>query len=349
MNLLILGGTVFLGRHVVDAALARGHAVTLLNRGRHGAGLFPQLERLVGDRDTDMSALRGRRFDAVIDCSGYTSADVRRAVEALADGAAHYLFVSSISVCARFAPGRVFDETGPLAAGDEGYGAQKARAEEALARALPGRYAIVRPGLIVGPHDPTGRFTYWPVRVARGGEVLAPGSPGDPLQWIDVRDLADWLVTLAEHGTAGTFNAIGPPSPARWGDVLAACVAAAGATHPQLTWVPSTWLEQNGMGGEDAFPIWVAPTGKFEGFHRWRNDRAKAAGLTFRPIADTVKAILDWYPGELERRVRVTRELAEAAKAKGQPPPKQDPGALRAGPKAEQEQELLAKWKASAR
>jgi 2'-hydroxyisoflavone reductase len=205
----------------------------------------------------------------------------------------------------------------------------------------------VRPHFIVGPYDPTDRFTYWPVRVARGGEVLAPGAPDDPLQWIDVRDLADWLVTLAEHGTTGAFNAVGPPSPARWGDVLESCVGAGGSAAT-LTWVPATWLEHNGMGGEDAFPIWVAPTGKFAGFHRWNNDRAEATGLTFRPIADTVKEILAWYPGEVERRVRVTRELAEAAKAKGQPPPPgPDPAALRTGPTGEQEQALLAKWKAS--
>ena len=161
-----------------------------------------------------------------------------------------------------------------------------------------------------------------------------------------MRDLADWLVTLAEHGTAGRFNAVAPAHPGRWGDVLETCVAAAGS-DAKLVWVPATWLEQNGMGGEDAFPIWVAPTGKFAGFHRWSNERAKAAGLTFRPIADTVKALLAWWPGELERRVRVTRELVEAAKAKGQPPPAGDPSALRAGPTREQEQAMLAKWKAS--
>jgi 2'-hydroxyisoflavone reductase len=226
----------------------------------------------------------------------------------------------------------------------ENYGGLKALCEKAAAAAFPGRAAIVRPGYIVGPGDPTDRFTYWPVRVSRGGDVLAPGSPDDPLQWIDVRDLADWLVTLAEHNTAGTFHAIGPPNPGRWGDVLQACVDA--APGAKLVWVPATWLEQNGMGGEDAFPIWVPPTGKFEGFHRWNNDRAEAAGLTFRPITDTVKGLLAWYPDEVKRRVRVTQELARAAEAKGQPPPKgPDPSALRAGPTAEQEQALLAKWK----
>jgi 2'-hydroxyisoflavone reductase len=228
----------------------------------------------------------------------------------------------------------------------ENYGGLKAACERAAKAAFPGRAAIVRPGYIVGPGDPTDRFTYWPVRVSRGGEVLAPGSPDDPLQWIDVRDLAEWLVTLAEHGTAGDFNAIGPPSPARWGDVLKACVDAA-ASDAKLVWVPTDWLENNGAGGEDAFPIWVAPIGKFAGFHRWSNDRAEAAGLTFRPISDTVKGLLAWYPGEIDRRVRVTRELVEAAKAKGAEPPKADPTALRAGPTRDQERELLAKFKAS--
>jgi len=151
------------------------------------------------------------------------------------------------------------------------------------------------------------------------------------------------------NGTSGTFNAIGPPRPARWGDVLNTCVdqtAAGGAAT--LVWAPATWLEHNGMGDEDAFPIWVAPAGKFEGFHRWNNDRAEAAGLTFRPISDTVRAILAWYPGERQRRARAARELAEAARAKGQPPPPgADPEALRAGPSREQELALLAKWRAS--
>jgi 2'-hydroxyisoflavone reductase len=219
--------------------------------------------------------------------------------------------------------------------------------EQAAAAAFSGRATIVRPGYIIGPGDPTDRFTYWPVRISRGGEVLAPGTPDDPLQWIDVRDLAEWLVTLAERGTAGTFNATGPASPGRWGDVLGACVSAAGK-DAKLEWVPAEWLDKNGMGGEDSFPIWTAPVGKFAGFHRWKNDRAKAAGLSFRPIADTVKALLAWYPGEIERRIRVTRELEEAAKAKGQPPKKgPDPSSLRAGPKSEREQALLAKWKAS--
>jgi 2'-hydroxyisoflavone reductase len=176
--------------------------------------------------------------------------------------------------------------------------------------------------------------------------VLAPGTPGDPVQWIDVRDLAAWLVKMVEHGTAGTFNALGPDRTSTWGKMLDACVAPTmGAAS--LTWVPSDWLDKNGQGGEDGFPIWVPPAGDFAGFHTWSNARAVKAGLTFRPVADTVAATLAWFPGEVERRVRVTKELQDAAKAKGVEPPKlADPTKLKAGPSPAREAELLAKWKA---
>jgi 2'-hydroxyisoflavone reductase len=384
-KILILGGTGFLGPKTIASALARGHEVTIFNRGRREKiqPLELKVEHLYGNRDPDLPAeddrgpdgklvtpdagprgleqLVGRRWDVVIDNSGYYPRMVSASARLLASqGAERYIYISSISAY-DVNPPKGGDETTPLATlkdpsvesmGDnsENYGGLKAACERAAEAAFPGRTAIVRPGYIIGPGDPTDRFTYWPARVARGGEVLAPGAPTDPLQWIDVRDLADWLVKLVEHGTVGSFNALGPSNPGRWGDVLQACVVAAGPSAGTLTWVPATWLEENGMGGEDSFPIWVAPTGKFEGFHRFRNDRAEAAGLTFRPIGDTVKALLDWFPGELARRARVTRELADAAQAKGEPPPKlADPAALRAGPKAEQEQALLAKWKASAR
>jgi 2'-hydroxyisoflavone reductase len=379
-RILILGGTGFLGPKTIAAAIARGHAVTIFNRGKREKKLpleF-QVEHLYGNRDPLLPAdderdpagqlvhpdasprgleqLVGRTWDAVIDNSGYFPRLVEASAQLLARGASQYIFISSISAYADN-PAEGGDEGAALATlADptvetmgkefENYGGLKALCERAAAAAFPGRAAIVRPGYIVGPGDPTDRFTYWPVRVSRGGEVLAPGSPADPLQWIDVRDLAEWLVTLVERGTAGTFNAVGPSSPGRWGDVLGACAAA--APGAKLEWVPTAWLDQNGMGGEDSFPIWTPPVGKFAGFHRWKNDRAEAAGLAFRPIADTVKGILAWYPGELERRVRVTRELEEEAKAKGLPPPKApDPRALRAGPTALREQELLAKWRAS--
>ena len=382
-RILILGGTGFLGPKTVGAAIARGHTVTIFNRGKREK-LLPlefEVEHLYGNRDPELPAddekgpdgkllrpdgtpkgleqLVGRKWDVVIDNSGYYPRMVKASAQLLAKNASQYVYISSISAYDEN-PAGGGDENTRLATladptveemGDEfqNYGGLKVLCERAAEEAFPGRATIVRPGYIVGPGDPTDRFTYWPVRVSRGGDVLAPGSADDPLQWIDVRDLAEWLVTLVERGTTGPFNAIGPVNPARWGDVLQTCVDA--APGAKLVWVPATWLEKNGMGGEDAFPIWVAPTGKFAGFHRWSNERAEKAGLTFRPIDDTVKALLAWYPGEVERRVRVTRELVDAAKAKGTPPPQgaDDPGALRAGPKSEREKELLAKWRASSK
>ncbi|HEU0036138.1 MAG TPA: NAD-dependent epimerase/dehydratase family protein [Kofleriaceae bacterium] len=378
-KILILGGTGFLGPKTIAAAIARGHTVTIFNRGKREKylPLEAKVEHLYGNRDPDLPAddekgpdgkllhpdaspkgleqLAGRTWDVVIDNSGFFPRMVKASAEMLSKHASRYIFISSISAYAEN-PAAGGDESTKLATlADptvetmgkefENYGGLKVLCERAVEAAFPGRAAIVRPGYIVGPGDPTDRFTYWPVRIARGGEVLAPGSPDDPLQWIDVRDLADWLVALAEHETTGTFNAVGPDRPARWGDVLQACVDAA-KTNVKLVWIPQRWLEQHDMGGEDSFPIWNAPVGKNAGFHRWQNARAKAAGLTFRPIRDTVDAILAWYPGEVERRVRVTRELAEIAKAKGAPPPP-DPTVLRAGPKPEREAELLAAWRKS--
>jgi 2'-hydroxyisoflavone reductase len=380
-RILILGGTGFLGPKTVEAALGRGHQVTIFNRGKREKLLpFPykNVEHLYGNRDPLLPAddergpdgklfhpdatpkgleqLQGKSWDAVIDNSGYYPRMVKASAELLAPNAKQYIFISTISA---YASNKTVgaDETAPLAtiadatvetmgANFENYGALKALCEKESEAAFPGRAAIVRPGYIVGPGDPTDRFTYWPVRASRGGEVLAPGSPEDPVEWIDVRDLAAWLVRLVEDGTSGTLNAIGPDRPGRWGAVLDACVAPTkGAAS--LTWVPSDWLEKNGQGGEDGFPIWAPPSGDFAGFHTWSNERARKAGLTFRPVADTVAATLAWYPGEVERRVRVTKELQDGAAAKSAEPPKlPDPTKLKAGPPPEREAELLAKWKA---
>jgi len=379
-RILILGGTGFLGPKTVEVALARGHQVTIFNRGKREKILpfpFQNVEHLYGNRDPLLPAddergpdgkllhpagtpkgleqLQGKTWDAVIDNSGYVPRLVRASAELLAPSAKQYIFISSISAYAENKTAGA-DETAPLAtiadptietmgANFENYGALKGLCEKEAEAAFPGHAAIVRPGYIVGPGDPSDRFTYWPVRASRGGEVLAPGAPEDPVEWIDVRDLAAWLVTLVENGTSGTFNAMGPNPPAKWGDVLAACIAAAPG-QSTLTWVPADWLDKNGQGGEDGFPIWVPPTGKFAGFHTWSNARAVKAGLTFRPVADTAAATLAWFPSEIERRVRVTKELQDAAKAKGtEPPHLADPVALRAGPSPTREAELLAKWK----
>lgn len=380
-RILILGGTGFLGPKTVAAALARGHQVTIFNRGRREKiqPLEQKVEHLYGNRDPELPAedekgpdgkllhpdaspkgleqLAGKSWDAVIDNSGYYPRHVSASAQLLAKSCKQYIYISSISCYDdKSIPATGGDETTKLAvladpkvetmgAEFENYGGLKALCEQAAQAAFPNHTAVVRPGYIVGPGDPTDRFTYWPMRIAAGGEVLAPGSPTDPLQWIDVRDLAEWLVRLVENETAGEFNAIAPAAPAKWGDVLASCVNAGGGA--KLTWVSTEWLETNGMGGEDSFPIWSPPTGKMAGFHRWHNDRAKAAGLTFRTIDDTVKAIREWFPTELERRIRVTKELAEKAKAEGKESKLDpNPGKLRAGPDRDKETELLAKFHA---
>jgi 2'-hydroxyisoflavone reductase len=322
MKLLVLGGTVFVGRHLVEAALVQGHQVTLLNRGRRSPGLFPDAEHLIGDRDGDLSALRGRRFDAVIDCSGYTPAQMRSTLNAfgvptgyesgpgpaLAQAVGHYVFISSVSAYACFPPGRPYDETADRAAGDTGYGALKARSEDVLTAALPGHVTIVRPGLIVGPHDPTGRFTYWPTRVAAAVrapcDVLAPGRPGRQVQFIDVRDLAQWCLHLAMQRIGGAFNAVAPGL--TMAALLDACAAvgaevaradspAGTAAEPRFVWLDDTTLRAEGVEPWTGLPLWLAEDDlDFGGLLQADDRRARAAGLTTRPVRDTVADTLRW-------------------------------------------------------
>lgn len=331
-RILILGGTGFLGPATVAAARGRGHELTLFNRGKTRPGLFPDIETLLGDRDPEkgegLKALQGRKWDAVIDNSGYFPRQVAASAKLLAPNVEQYLFISSISVYAgNSVEGQ--DETAKVGTTPDPtvekiteltFGPLKALCEQASQAALPGRTAVVRPGYIVGPDDPSGRFTYWPVRIDRGGEALAPGAPGDPVQIIDVRDLGAWLVTLVENGTTGVFNATGPERRLAWGDVLAACQKAATAKGT-LTWVQGEWIAKQ---GEEIFPIWAPYQGDTRGFHMWRNARAVKAGLTFRPHENTVRDTLAWYK---------TQEPGGRSKL--------------AGPAPQKEAELLAAWKRS--
>jgi 2'-hydroxyisoflavone reductase len=236
MKILIIGGTVFLGRHLAQAALARGHEVTLFNRGQHNPELFPEVEKLRGNRDGEMDALKGRQWDAVIDTCGYFPRVVRQSAGLLADSVGHYTFISSISAYANFSqPG--LDENSPLGRMDleeaeaadkitnENYGPLKVLCEQEVEKALPGRTLIIRPGLIVGPFDPSDRFTYWPVRVSKGGEMLVPGTPKLRLEIIDVRDLAEWNIRLIEENKTGAYNATGPDYPLTMQTLLDGCKA----------------------------------------------------------------------------------------------------------------------------
>jgi len=317
LKLLVFGGTGFLGRHVVEAALASGHEVTLFNRGLTNPELFPEVERIVGDRDGDLAGLRGRQFDAVLDVPARVPRHVRLSTEALA-GVGHYTFVSSISVYRDFSvPG--IAESAPLreyepTMGDddmETYGSRKAECERIVADAFPGRALIVRPGLIVGPHDPTDRFTYWPERLARGGEILAPGPPERRVQFVDARDLAPWILRLVEEGRTGAFNATNEG--VSMGELLAGA---------RVAWVTDSFLHEQGVGEWMELPLWLADPA-WIGMHHADVSRAVAAGLTFRPVADTVRDTAAWAAtraGDHEPEAGLApqreRELLEAWRAR---------------------------------
>jgi 2'-hydroxyisoflavone reductase len=316
MKLLVLGGTKFLGRHAVDAALARGHDVTIFTRGETNPDLFPEVERLTGDRDGNLDALRGREWDGVVDTSGYVPRVVRQSAELLRDAVQRYVFVSSISVYGD--PSKPLEESSPVAEledpssenVEEDYGALKAAVERVVTEVYGDRGTNVRAGLIVGPHDPTERFTYWPRRLAEGGEVLAPGDPSAPVQFVDVRDLGAWLVQLAEHGPGGSFNATGPAEPLTLQELLQRATAAVGS-DATLRWVDSDRLLEAEVGPWTELPLWL-PGDDHAGMMRADIRRAVDAGLRFRPVEETTRDTLDWSLEAGEQRETLSREKERA-------------------------------------
>jgi 2'-hydroxyisoflavone reductase len=338
IRLLILGGTGFIGPHQVRYAVERGHEVTIFNRGRSAPGTLRGVEELTGDRAAnDYASLRGRRWDAVIDNSasaGPTAPQwVREAAAVLRDSVEQYLFVSTrsvfrdLSMVPATVDAPVFTkETTP--GWREGqpypYGLGKALAEAELGAALGARATIVRPGLIVGPGDDTDRFTYWPVRIARGGEVLAPGDGADRVQVIDVRDLCDWCVRLCEQRTYGTYMGVGPLNGRSMAEMLYG-IAAVTTSPLTWTWVPADFLAAHRIRPYNEMPVWRPGTAGYEGFARFDLAREVAAGLTFRSLADTAQATLDFH------RSRAPERQAQ----------------LRAGITAEREAEVLRAWHAA--
>ena len=293
MRMLVLGGTQFLGRHVVDAALDHGHDVTLFNRGQTRPELFPGVEKLRGDRDGDLGALHGRDFDAVVDTSGYVPRVVRETIDALGD-VGHYTFVSSVSVYASLATPPT--EQSPLAQlrepteeWREAYGELKALCEDVVRERFPAAF-VPRPGLIVGPWDPTGRFTYWPQRIAEGGRVLVPAPPSAAAQVIDARDLANWIVRAAEAGTAGTFNAVDRPTTRE--RLFETCRRVA-ASDAELVWVDGDFLAEHDVGEWMELPLWLHSP-EYAGMLSVDPSAALRAGLEPRPLEETVRATLDW-------------------------------------------------------
>jgi 2'-hydroxyisoflavone reductase len=327
VRLLVLGGTKFLGRAVVEAALAGGHDVSTFTRGRTNPDLFPEAERLHGDRDGDLRALEGKRWDAAVDTSGYVPRVVRASAELLRDSVGQYTFVSSGSVYADHS--RRNDEGSALAELEDpatedverDYGGLKVACERVVGTTYGDRGLVVRAGLIVGPHDPTGRFTYWPARIARGGDVLAPEPRDARVQLIDVRDLAEWILRMAEAGRGGVYNAVGPEPRPTMEELLETCRTVANpAAH--LVWVEGAFLVERGVGEWMDMPLWIAGP-EYGAFMDVDVSRAVAAGLTFRPLAETVRATLEWARTDEQGGLRDDAGLAP-----------------------EREAELLAAWRA---
>lgn len=331
MRVLILGGTRFVGRALVEAALERGDEVTLFNRGRSNPELFAgQVEQLIGDRDGGLDALHEGRWDVAIDTCGYVPRVVRQSAQLLKDKVEHYTFISSISVYRDPAPQGVDEHAELIELEDpeveevdgQTYGGLKVLCERAVEASLPNRSLIVRAGLIVGPYDTTDRFTYWPWRVRQGGRILAPGSPDHPVQWVDVRDLARWVLKASEAKLKGSFNVTGPAQSTTMGSFLATLLRMQGQ-EAELTWLPESFLVEQHVSPWLHLPMWTGL--EAVGMARASNARALKAGLELRPLTQTAKETLAWF---------------DAHRAK-------DKDAMSRSLSLEREQELLSFWDGS--
>ncbi|HSK72871.1 MAG TPA: NAD-dependent epimerase/dehydratase family protein [Pyrinomonadaceae bacterium] len=343
MKILIIGGTKFLGRHLVAAAQERNHKVTLFNRGKLSRENIEGVEQIYGDRNSDLDKLENRRWDAVIDTSGYLPQTVKLSAEALKDSVGQYVFISSISAYADFSQPN-FDETAPIAelteeqqkkadsielTGDipayalgEMYGALKVQCERAAEKAMPGRVLNVRPGLIVGAFDPTDRFTYWTMRVAKGGEVLAPGESNRFVQLIDAGDLSEWIIKMTEQGETGIYNANSKPFELTMGKILEEIKNVSGS-DAEFTWVSEDFLKQENVMAWSEMPLYLPESEEgFRGFMSANVDKALEKGLSFRPLSETIRETLNWRKTKTDE--------------------------MKAGISAEKEKELLRKWRETA-
>lgn len=335
MNILILGGTRFLGRYLTENAIKRGHTVTLFNRGKENPDLFPEVETLIGDRNGELEALKGREWDAVIDTCGFVPRAVRESLELLSNSVGHYTFISSGSVYDQLEIPNI-DEDHPvkqmpiveadkLTEGTAGpiynhhYGVFKALCEKELEKSFPSQNLIIRAGIITGPYDYADRFTYWVSRVARGGEVLSPGRKDKEIQIIDARDLAEWIILKVEENITGTFNTVGPSSILTMEEFLIECKNATNS-NATLTWVDEDFLIDHDIKFWSEMPLWIPDKAKMAGFLSMNNKKAIGQGLTFRPLNTTIRDTLAWE----NTRTDIERK---------------------AGLEPEKEKEVLAKWR----
>jgi 2'-hydroxyisoflavone reductase len=322
-SLLILGGTGFIGPHLTEEAQRRGWKVTHFNRGKTTAGGVSGVETLIGDRKGQLEALRGRSWDAVVDDTGYIPKYVKMSAELLAPSVRYGLYISSISAYAGFATPN--DEHSPLGkltdtevdkVTNDTYGPMKALCEQYSAAAFKDRIGIVRPGYIVGPLDPTDRFTYWPVRASLGGEMLAPGTPHDPIQIIDVRDLASFMMTLVESRTRGTFNAVSAPRAFTMGDLVGASQGASPKAGTKAAWVSAEFLAAHWKPDDLDLPPWAPMKGETAGLSLTAMDTSRTAGLRSRPLDETVRDTLAWFKSlPAERRAKLRSGLDPAKEA----------------------------------
>jgi 2'-hydroxyisoflavone reductase len=317
LKILILGGTSFLGPHLVEELHEHGHEVTLFNRGTHNTPFSSAVEQLHGDRDGNLQSLLDRRWDAIIDTSGHLPRVVENSSKILAAATSHYTFISTIGVYENFHKIGI-DETYSLAKledekneeiTEKTYGALKALCEDVIRRYFPSKSLIIRPGLIVGPLDPTDRFTYWPVRIAEGGDVLVPGKPTQNLQLIDARDLAKWIVVMVEQKATGTYNATGPATSLTFDQLLRECQKFS-KKNSTIHWVDEDFLIQHDVKDWVELPLWLSSVRNMPGFLNINAQKAVQAGLTFRPIASTISSLLEWNSsrGNIAKQAGLDRE-----------------------------------------
>jgi len=305
MKILVIGGTIFVGRHIVEAALQHGHEVTLFNRGRTDARLFNNVERIVGDRCESLDNLAGRSWDVVIDTSGYLPRVVRKSCEALESRCELYVFISTGSVYKDKSKSGINEDDETLVPqipdatewNDETYGELKSGCEPIVQTTFAKRALIIRPGVVVGPYDPTDRFTYWPVRVTAGGAVMAPGAPERPIQFIDARDLGRWTISLSESKADGIYNAIGPDYRLGMSKFLNECKTVAGS-NAEFVWVSDQILFQHNVEPWSDMPFWIPDNSDTSGMSLRDNSKAIKSGLSFRPLTETIADTLNWWRDE---------------------------------------------------